>query len=65
MYVGISPCKFDELVNDGRMPRPRRLDTRKIWDVRDLDVAFDELPMEGEAQDQSWDDFAAGGRGQG
>ena len=41
MYLGISASKFDELVRDGRMPRPKRIDTRKIWDVRDLDVAFD------------------------
>ena len=44
MYIGISASKFDELVRDGRMPGPKRIDGRKIWDVRDLDVAFDALP---------------------
>ena len=46
MYVGISPSKFDELVADGRMPAPRRIDGRKVWDVRSIDLAFDELPCD-------------------
>jgi excisionase family DNA binding protein len=33
MYIGISASKFDELVHDGRMPAPRRIDSRKVWDV--------------------------------
>ncbi len=46
MYVGISAGKFDELVSDGRMPPPRRIDGRRVWDIRSLDVAFDRLPEE-------------------
>lgn len=58
MYLGISATKFDELVRDGRMPGPKRIDGRKIWDVRDLDVAFDALPGENpQSQGSSWDDF--------
>ena len=58
MYLGISAGKFDELVRDGRMPGPKRIDSRKIWDVRDLDVAFDALPGENSrAHGSSWDDF--------
>ena len=58
MYVGISASKFDELVRDGRMPHPKRIDGRKIWDVRDLDVAFDALPAENpQSHGTSWDDF--------
>ena len=44
MYVGVSASKFDELVNDGRMTRPRMIDSRKVWDINELDAAFDELP---------------------
>ncbi len=40
-YVGISPGKFDQLVSDGRMPKPIRIDRRKIWDLRRVDEAFD------------------------
>jgi excisionase family DNA binding protein len=42
-YVGVSRSKFLELVSDGRMPTPLRLDRRRIWDIRDLDAAFDNL----------------------
>jgi hypothetical protein len=44
MYLGISPSKFDELVGDSRMPRPRVIDSRKLWDIYELDIAFDYLP---------------------
>jgi hypothetical protein len=43
-YIGISPTKFDQLVNDGRMPQPKRIDGRKVWDRFELDGAFENLP---------------------
>lgn len=43
-YVGVSATKFDELVRDRRMPKPRCIDARKVWDRRELDAAFDDLP---------------------
>jgi hypothetical protein len=46
MYIGISPSKFDELRKDGRIGPARLIDGRKVWDVRDLDFAFEALPME-------------------
>ena len=46
IYFGIGTSKFDEMVTDGRAPRPRRIDGRKVWDVRELDIAFDALPVE-------------------
>jgi hypothetical protein len=57
-YVGISPCKFDQLVADGRMPGARRIDGRKVWDVRELDLCFDDLPRAAYGADvaNSWDD---------
>jgi len=54
MYIGVSAGKFDEMVADGRMPRPVRIDGRKVWDIRSLDLAFDELPKE-DAEPNSWD----------
>jgi predicted DNA-binding transcriptional regulator AlpA len=44
MYIGISVAKFDEMVADGRMPAPVRIDARKVWDIRSLDL--DALPRE-------------------
>ncbi len=58
MYLGISPSKFEELVDDGRMPRPRMIDSRKLWDICELDAAFDELPHADSPSivANSWDD---------
>jgi predicted DNA-binding transcriptional regulator AlpA len=47
MYVGVGTTKFDAMVDDGRMPKPKRVDGRKVWDVRKLDMAFDALPDDG------------------
>jgi len=49
-YVGIGVSKFDEMVTDGRMPGPKRIDGRKVWDKVALDCAFDALPGEGEVE---------------
>jgi predicted DNA-binding transcriptional regulator AlpA len=43
IYVGIGTTKFDEMVADGRMPKPFRIDERVIWDICDLDPAIDRL----------------------
>ena len=32
-YVGLGTTKFDELIADRRMPKPRQVDGRTIWDV--------------------------------
>jgi excisionase family DNA binding protein len=63
MYIGISVSKFDELVRDGRMPGPKRIDGRKLWDVQALDLAFNSLPDDNDqGQRNSFDD--AWGRGE-
>jgi excisionase family DNA binding protein len=43
-YLGISSRKFDELVADRRMPPPKQVDGRLVWDRMGLDAAFTELP---------------------
>lgn len=43
-YVGVGTTKFDEMVKDGRMPRPKRVDGRNIWDRIAIEAAFTELP---------------------
>jgi predicted DNA-binding transcriptional regulator AlpA len=55
MYIGISPAKFDEMVGDGRMPQPVKIDHRKIWDIRSLDLAFDQLSAENLFPPNSWE----------
>ena len=53
IYVGVSASKFDQMVADRRMPKPKKIDCRKVWDMRALDLAFDEL--EGESDANEWD----------
>lgn len=43
-YVGVGTTKFDEMVRDGRMPKPKRVDGRTVWDRIGLDAAFTDLP---------------------
>jgi predicted DNA-binding transcriptional regulator AlpA len=57
-YVGFGATKFDELVNDGRMPRPKLIDGSKRWDRLKLDLAFEALPGDEDAETNPWDDFA-------
>lgn len=42
-YIGVSPTTFDKLVADGRMPAPKHINSRNVWDVRQLDLAFEGL----------------------
>jgi predicted DNA-binding transcriptional regulator AlpA len=46
-YVGIGPTKFDEMVAVGRMPKPKRVDHRVIWDRLKIDAAFAALGEDG------------------
>jgi hypothetical protein len=59
-YVSVAPNTFDLMVRNGQMPKPRILTPgRKAWDVRLLDQAIDELPLDGEqttSSDEGWDD---------
>ncbi|MBH5372961.1 hypothetical protein HZZ16_33655 [Bradyrhizobium sp. CNPSo 4016] len=45
-YIGVSTTKFDQMVADGRMPRPKRVDGRVIWDRLRIEAAFTDLPDE-------------------
>lgn len=47
VYLSLSPSFFRKLVDEGRMPRPRLVDRRRIWDIDELDLAFKALPREG------------------
>lgn len=53
-YVGVSPTLFDEMVQDGRMPKPKRINARTVWDIRKLDLAFEAIP--GDEEKNPWDD---------
>ena len=57
LYVGLGGTKFRELVVEGRRPKPRLIDSRRVWDIDDLDAAFKSLPIEDEKgdADNPWD----------
>ena len=52
-YIGVGVTKFDEMVADGRMPQPKPIDGRLIWDRWALDEAFSALPDR--EKDNPWD----------
>jgi predicted DNA-binding transcriptional regulator AlpA len=65
-YIGVSPNTFDKMVAAGSMPKPRRLTEGRIaWDMQQLNLAVDRLPVDGDdgplsdGRDQSWDDIDA------
>lgn len=58
LYLGIGVSLFRQMVSDGRMPRPRMINSRRIWDVDELDAAFKSLPREGgdQVEHDTWAD---------
>lgn len=55
-YVGIGATLFDQLVVDGRMPKPFRIGGRVLWDRHRLDAAIDELQDAPTPDEQRWSD---------
>lgn len=53
-YIGCKPRKFDGMVDDGLMPNPRLIGTKKVWDRIELDEFFDALPRADEMKND-WD----------
>lgn len=55
-HIGVGTTLFDEMVADGRMPRPRVVNSRRVWSRPELELAFEELPVDGEpAAFNPWD----------
>jgi hypothetical protein len=55
IYLGISASTFDELRSSRMIDPPRMIKGRKLWDIRELDMAFDALPRENQLpEDSSW-----------
>jgi len=55
-YIGVGLTLFREMVADRRMPRPRRINRRVVWDRRELDLYFDRLPHDQEEEVQAEND---------
>jgi excisionase family DNA binding protein len=59
-YIGVSPSLFDEMVKDGRMPAPKPINSRRVWDRLKLDDAFEALPDIEGAAENPWDEVTRG-----
>lgn len=58
-YIGVGATLFDEMVADGRMPHPKVVGARRVWDRHALDNHFAALPdSEGNAECNPWDNAA-------
>jgi len=57
-YIRVSPTIFDEMVKDGRMPKPKRIDGRVVWDRHQVDLAFEALPDGNERAEDIWEKCA-------
>ncbi len=43
VYIGVSPSIYDAMVDDGRMPKPKRIGRRRVWDRRTVEEYFARL----------------------
>ncbi len=57
-YVVTKTTLFDEMVGDGRMPKPKRVNSLPIWDRLALDEAFAALPTDDDANPWDGEDAA-------
>ena len=55
--LGVSATFFDRLVADGRMPSPREIDGRVLWDTEEVREAWRAIPRRGQNADRgnTWD----------
>jgi predicted DNA-binding transcriptional regulator AlpA len=54
-YIGVSASLFDMLIKDGRMPGPKRINSRVVWDRLKLDTAFEALgDMDAGSAEDEW-----------
>lgn len=56
-FVGTGTTMFDEMVQDGRMPKPKRINSLTVWDRLALQEAFVALPSDEDANE--WDEGSA------
>jgi predicted DNA-binding transcriptional regulator AlpA len=55
-YIGVSATLFDAMVKDGRMPGPKKINGRNVWDRVRLDAAFEALPGSDRQDANPWDE---------
>ena len=58
VYIGVGATLFDKMVEDGRMPVPKRINSRAVWDRQALDEAFAGLPSDEDVNPWDGEDAA-------
>ncbi len=56
-YAGVGTTLWDEMVADGRMPQPIRINSRVLWDRWEIDEAITALRSSDD--NNPWDEVAA------
>ena len=56
--IGVSSSLFRQMVEDGRMPRPKVINARRVWDVDEVRAAFKRLPSDGAEPDLECSPFS-------
>ena len=54
-YVALSPSMFDKMIKDGRLPKPKKFGDASVWDMRQLDLAFEAMPDANNDNTNPWD----------
>lgn len=58
LAIGVSPNTVDVMVSQGRLPRPRRWNSRKVWLVHEVLACLNEWPEDGavatDGDDEDW-----------
>lgn len=57
-FICVSPSKFDQMVADCRMPKPKKIDARRVWDRNKVERAFLALPSDGDEDEEVNDKWA-------
>ncbi|RWX72506.1 hypothetical protein EOA24_00500 [Mesorhizobium sp. M2A.F.Ca.ET.039.01.1.1] len=58
-YLGIGTTLFDRLVEEKKLPGPKSLGGRLVWDRLAVDVAFEAIPTDGAAPADPWGNVRA------
>jgi predicted DNA-binding transcriptional regulator AlpA len=54
--LGISAGTFDKLVKTGKLPEPREVESRILWDSKEIEAAWRAMPRRGQpATVNEWD----------
>ena len=51
--INVGTTLWDEMVGDGRMPKPKRINGRNVWSRQEIGEAFAALPSDDDAN--PWD----------